>query len=224
MKKFYFMSNGKRLCGIIEGKEGKKSATLIISVHGWTSNKNSQTRKIICGALKRKGYAIFAFDFFGHGESEGKLGDMTISIGVKNIIDAAKHARKLGYKKIILIGSSFGGLCSVLATPKVNPVAIILKAPALDYRKIKFENKGGGFIKEYKKYNSYKAAKSINCPALIVHGDADIDVSPQQSIKFSKISRNFKFIELKDATHDFTKEQLKFMAKKSIEFLEQIKL
>lgn len=221
MKKFYFMSNGKKLCGIIDGK---KNQPLILFVHGWTSIKSTMSRKIICDPLKRYGYSVMAFDFYGHGESEGSLEKMTISTGIRNVIDAAKYTRKLGYKKIILVGSSFGGLCSVLAAPKIKPVALILKAPALDYSKIKFENKGDGFVKEYKKHNAYQSARRIRCPVLIVHGNKDGDVPLEQSIKFSKIAKNCKLIKLEGATHDFTKQQLKSMGKEAKEFLEQTKV
>lgn len=218
MKKFFFISNGAKLCGTVENEDGR---VLALFVHGWTSSKESKTVKLIGTALKRKDCAVFAFDFFGHGKSEGKLKDMTISIGVKNVIDAAKHARKLGYKRIVLVGSSFGGLCSVLASEKVKPSAVILKAPALDYAKIKFENKGEGFIKEVSKHDAYKAAGKIKCPVLIVHGDADTDVPLSQSLKFSKMSKNCELTVLKGATHDFTEDQLKMMADKSVEFLEE---
>src|SRR3989338_2141430 len=126
MKKFYFMSNGKRLCGVIRKRQ---KSSMILVIHGFTSNKNGRTMKYIGSRLANQNYALMGIDLFGHGESEGNIQEVTIPIGVKNVVDAAEYAQKLGYKKIILLGSSFGGLCSMLAAPKIKTPADIIKQP-----------------------------------------------------------------------------------------------
>lgn len=217
MKKFYFLSRGKQLCGILKER---KNAPLIVIVHGWTSSKKGKTMKTLKFLAKTK-YAVLAFDFYGHGESEGRLEDMTISIGVRNVIDAVKYARKLGYKNIILIGSSFGGLCSMLAAPEIKPAAIVLRAPISYYFEETLDNKGKKFRKEYKKFSSYNAAKKIKCPVLIFHGKKDTRVPIEQSRKLSKLLDNCELMELKDSDHDFTENESKRMFKETEKFLKQ---
>ena len=216
--KFYFESNGKRLCGVIEVK---KKMPLLLVVHGFTSNKNGKTKKYIASKL---GNALMAFDLYGHGESEGSLQDVTIPIGIKNIVDTAKYARKLGYKNIILMGSSFGGLCSMFASLKIKPVAIILRSPVSSYigRKEAMKNKGASFKRTYKKYEACRIAAKINCPVLIFHGTSDERVTVSQSRKFSKLLKHGRLIEIPKGKHDFTIPQMKYIVKESKKFLKQI--
>lgn len=220
MKKFYFMSNGKRLCGVIRKRQ---KSSMILVIHGFTSNKNGRTMKYIGSRLANQNYALMGIDLFGHGESEGNIQEVTIPIGVKNVVDAAEYAQKLGYKKIILLGSSFGGLCSMLAAPKIKPEAIILRSPVSTYvgRKEALKNKGKNFKKLYKKYTSYKVAAKISCPTIIFHGTEDEIVNIQQSRKLSKILKHGKLVEIPTGGHDFTIAQMKYIVKASKNFLKQ---
>lgn len=221
MKRFYFLSKGKKLSAVLNGNN--KSAIIILA-HGWTSSKDGKSCILLEKTFNKIGIDTLRFDFYGHGESEGRLEDMTISIGVKNVIDAVKYAKKSGYKNIGLFGSSFGGLCSTLAAAKIKLFVLLLKSPVSDYRDIKWEKRGEGFMREHKKYNAYKLAKKINCPVLIIHGIIDKDVPISQSEKLRKSLKNCKLIEVAGLTHDYTDEQLKFMAKNSVEFLGRIKV
>ena len=218
MEKFYFKSNGKKLCGILE--PGRRP--LLLLVHGFTSSKNGRTKRYIASKL---GNTLMAFDLYGHGESDGNMQDATIPIGIKNIVDAAKYARKLGYKNIILMGSSFGGLCSMFAALKIRPAAIILRSPVSSYigRKEALKNKGASFKRTYKKYEAYNISAKINCPVLIFHGTSDERVQISQSRKLSKLLKHGKLIEIPKGKHDFTIPQMKYVVKGSRKFLEQIK-
>jgi len=68
MKKFYFMSNGKRLCGVIRKRQ---KSSMILVIHGFTSNKNGRTMKYIGSRLANQNYALMGIDLFGHGERHG---------------------------------------------------------------------------------------------------------------------------------------------------------
>ncbi|MFO0765563.1 MAG: alpha/beta hydrolase [Nitrospiraceae bacterium] len=62
-----------------------------------------------------KGVATLRFDFFGHGESDGPFRVLTTTIGVDQALAALVLATRQGYRRLALVGSSFGGLVSILA-------------------------------------------------------------------------------------------------------------
>ena len=152
--------------------------------------------------FEERGVDTLAIDFSGHGESKEKFEDTNISKGVQNILDTVEHLEKMGYLKIAIVGTSFGGTCSILAVRKIlsdkkmkaRVVTLALKCPAY------FENgifeRSGLNLQEWKnkgidnygtaklKYDFYvdsqkpendhlKGAESITIPTLIVHGSKD---------------------------------------------------
>ncbi|MFA4819634.1 MAG: alpha/beta fold hydrolase [Candidatus Aenigmatarchaeota archaeon] len=222
MKKFIKSYGGKKICLVAEGD---KTKPLVILAHGWTTSKNGKTVPQMREALKKAGFATICFDFYGHGESEGKLKDMTLSIGIRNVIDVAKFARNAGYKKICMFGSSFGGMVSLLSAPKIMPAALIVKAPPSFYIKRTLANKKGKkFREDCRKYTAYKTAGKIKCPVLIIHGTKDDVVPISQSRKLFKMLPNCKMIELKGVTHDFTDVQNVRAAKEVTGFLKGLKV
>ncbi|HLC67775.1 MAG TPA: alpha/beta fold hydrolase [archaeon] len=219
MKKVYFNTTQNHgLCGVFSGR----GSAVIIYCHGWTGDKNSRT----VAALKNKlnGFTFFSFDFYGHGESSGQIGDMTVKEGIEDVMAAAKCVKSLGYAKIVLVGSSFGGLCAVLAAKKVKPAALVLKSPVSLYKENMLNNKGKEFIKSYKIYNAHKAAKYVKCPVLIFHGDRDERVPLEQSKRLARELKNSELVVVKGMKHDYTKRNLAAMANETGKFLEQIKL
>jgi predicted alpha/beta-fold hydrolase len=60
--------------------ENKKPPfSLIIICHGFKGNKEGDKYRIIANELAKKGIASFRFDFHGHGMSEGKFENFTLS-------------------------------------------------------------------------------------------------------------------------------------------------
>jgi uncharacterized protein len=232
MQKKIFFTNGTnvKLCGILSNPSGNKSNPIIILAHGFTTSKNSTGIKLLAEKLDNKGISSFRFDFFGHGESEGKFENITVSEGVEDILSAITYVKKQGYKKIGLVGSSFGGICSTLAASKSPELFVLaLKSPVSDYPAIdeikKMQKKG---IAEWKKHNYiiynkeknlklnysfyediskldvYKNAANINIPTIIIHGDKDEEVSVKQSYELVKIIKTSKLLVIKGADHRYT--------------------
>ncbi len=84
--------------------------SLIIYCHGFLGSKNYTVVTRFVEMLAEEADAI-SFDFRGHGESEGHS-----TIGVRELLDLAAvvdYARREGYRKIYLVGSSMGGATSL---------------------------------------------------------------------------------------------------------------
>ncbi len=229
-KVFFKDSKGYKLCGIINNPTGLDTRPIVVLAHGFSSSKQSSTYLNLSENLARHGISTFRFDFFGHGESQGKFQDITITEAVDDIIQAIKFVKSLGYRKIGLFGSSFGGNASIIAASKTPKLfALALKSPVSSYldKGVSGKNEsdiadwrskgytyyisGDGkksklnysFVKDFKNADGYKYAPEIKAPTLIVHGDADETVPYEQSVKISKLIPNCRLHTVKGANHHY---------------------
>jgi dienelactone hydrolase len=70
--------------------------------------------------LADKGYRAFAFDFRGSGASPAQFAAKATRNDL-DVVGAAAELRRLGAKRVFLVGGSFGGAAVVAATPEVDP-------------------------------------------------------------------------------------------------------
>jgi len=201
VKKVYFRNpKGDKLCGIITNTSGDKNKPIIIMAHGFSTSKNSDTYVSLSNNLTQHNISSFRFDFYGHGESEGKFENITVSEEVDDVLQAIKFLKDDGYTKIGLMGGSFGGIASIMAASKSKDLyLLVLKSPVSNYLEKEMETKseveleewkkkgyqyyesGDGrklklnhtFYRDFKNNDGFKAAPKIKISTLIVHGDKD---------------------------------------------------
>lgn len=221
-------SKGDKLVGILS--DGGNKDFVLVMAHGFSSNKNTTNFVKLSQMLGGKSLSTFRFDFWGHGESGGKFDEITISEAVDDILQAIKYVKGLGYKKVGLLGSSFGGISSTMAASKSNDlVFLVLKSPVSDYWELErgrytqeqleeWKNKGYReyeddgkkmrvnytFVADFDKNNAYEAATSIVIPTLVVHGNADSDVPYSQSQKLVTVLPNARLVTVDGANHRYT--------------------
>ena len=204
---------------------GKKLG--IIFIHGLNSDMNGQKAISIEKFAKKNGYSFIRFDCRGHGKSDGKFEDFTISDwknDLLNIIDSLTKGPQ------ILVGSSMGGWLMFLAA-KARPSRIkglIGLAAAPDYiddlysnlskskkteilKKgiIKYSSNGFSylirkkFIIDAKKNKIFNKPFKWTKPLILVHGLKDNVVSKKiPELILKKISGNFvRIIFLKNSDH-----------------------
>jgi alpha-beta hydrolase superfamily lysophospholipase len=228
MQKVSFMnSRGLRLVGVLHATESPTKKAVIIS-HGFSSNKEGSHGKFskIAESLAAMGIASLRFDFSGCGESDPDT--ITVSKEVDDLKSAIAFMRSKGYARIALLGSSLGGLVSILAYDK-GIRTLVLWAPVTkakvpssvkspEVRK-ELEKKGSIIIRnkkgEYRVGREFLAERlgferegamsQVKCPVLIVHGDAD-DVLPfQDSVEAIRLMPKGSRLEvIKGANHHFT--------------------
>lgn len=245
-KVFYKNSTGQKMCGVISNNTDSTEKPIVIVSHGFTSSKDTKSWGDLVEKLNNQDVATFRLDLFAHGESEGKLEDVTVSKAVDGILKAIELVKNRGYQKIGLLGSSFGGISSIMAASKFPEVIFLaLRCPVCDYKEELIKSLGLEKIKEWKekgiaeiedagqlhklKYSlyediqnnePYKVAEKINCPVFIVHGDHDTCVPITQSRKFIKLVKNGKLHEIAGADHWFPEgPQRNEMVEKMYEFI-----
>ncbi|WP_199515925.1 alpha/beta hydrolase [Nucisporomicrobium flavum] len=111
----------------------------IVLVHGGgvTREEGGFFTRLAAG-LAERGIASLRFDLRGHGESDGRQEDLTLS-GVLNDIRAATgHVRELADDTpVSLLGASFGGgICAYFAAHHPDRLAkLVLINPLINYKK-----------------------------------------------------------------------------------------
>lgn len=137
-EKLYIQSNdGLKLSGILL-KPQLPTTTCIILCHGITADKDeggifTALAKTLC----EKGYAVFRFDFRGHGESEGNSVDITITGEIHDVNSVVKFMQEKGYRQFGILGASFaGGAVSYYTAAHQDTIkALVLWNALLDYEK-----------------------------------------------------------------------------------------
>lgn len=230
-KLFFTNSKGNQLCAILSNPMPDKEKPIIILCHGFTTGKDGNTFTRLEKIFNEKGISSFRFDFFGHGESEGKFEEVTTSEAVDDILNAIRFLKDSGYRKVGLVGSSFGGLASMIAVSNRTDVYVLaLKSPVSDYSDmsiaqqdkkqrdtwkekgfVSFTNGNGrerrlnySFYEDAEKIKGYESAKKIKLPALIVHGDKDEAVPVEQSKKTASLIENCRLEIIKGADHRYS--------------------
>ena len=227
--------DGHKISGILARPE-KKTDCIALFCHGFLSNKNSSTNRALTDILVPQGIATFRFDFFGQGQSEGPFENITVTTALRQAQAALDLVKAKGYKKVALVGSSFGGLVALLVAAKTPKLACLaLKCPVPDFPemlKLEFGDKemakwkktgtipnvvpgaGGritlsyGFYEDCTRHSGYDAAKAITAPTLIVQGNADEYVPIHQSRRLSEeLTGKCSLVVLPSADHHFSRPE-----------------
>ncbi|OGH32435.1 MAG: hypothetical protein A2953_01600 [Candidatus Levybacteria bacterium RIFCSPLOWO2_01_FULL_36_54] len=136
-EKVYFTnSDGLKLCGILMSPRNKTSECIVLC-HGITVDKDEGgVFTKLSRRLNESGFSVLRFDFRGHGESQGKSVDMTISGEIKDIKAAVNFLKNKGFKKLGMVSASFaGGATSYYISENPNTIKVlVLWNPSIDYK------------------------------------------------------------------------------------------
>src|SRR3989344_668443 len=179
-KTIFQNSKGENLAGLLSDVGKDKIAVLC---HGHSSGKHNKSFENLVPILNKKGISTLRFDFYGNGESDGKFEESDLSESIDDTLQAIKLVKEKGFKKIILLGSSFGGLSSTITASKSKDLyALVLKSPVSDYGEVYLARHGESgmqgwkekgdivydpkdsrglklkysFVEDYKKYDAYE--------------------------------------------------------------------
>jgi pimeloyl-ACP methyl ester carboxylesterase len=115
----------------------RNSGPGVVWLSGYRSDMDSTKATALDSEAERRGLAFLRFDYSGHGRSDGRLEDGTISRWLEETL-ALVRAESEGPQ--VLVGSSMGGWLALLAARALNEAVetervkgLILIAPAVDF-------------------------------------------------------------------------------------------
>lgn len=225
-------SQGNQILGTISIP--KHARSVVIISHGFSSSKESKLAVELQNELNKAGLGTLRYNYYGHGQLYCKdskytvTKDVTLTKCVNSLKAAISFVRSRGNYDIGLVGSSFGGLISLIAASQDSMMhELALKSPVtepvefwkkrLGDKKIqKWKEEGVmhydacgenfelsyDFWEDLQTYDTLELAKNIDCPILIVHGDSDTVVPIKQSQDLAKIV-NSEVKVVKGANHDY---------------------
>jgi hypothetical protein len=211
MEKKFELTNdcGVTLRGDFKSPSNVKERVPVVIMASGYGGSGSLSRTWVAFEKKflEEGIGTFLFDYTGQGNSEGNIRDLVPFLAVSELrmfIKEMKKITSIDESRIALLGSSFGGLVSLIYCANYNDIKILgLKSPVSDYAQVREIQLGESGIEKWRddgvivldgtesSYDFYvqnksidvydKLAEHIEIPCLIVHGGADTNVPVTQS-------------------------------------------
>lgn len=223
---------GENLNLYVTETKSKTKVPVVIMFHGFTSKGNNSTNKRLVELLSEFGISSICVDLSGHGESEGKIEEQTITKAkeeIKVVFDWTSNQKWVDENKISILGSSFSGNAAILFAAHNNKLhSLVLKSPVTDYYDVRLRQIGTQkmetwkqegkiilndgtpsnytFIEDVKGFDSYEEIKKIKCPLYVVQGDNDEDI-PMEHVQRLEQILDFNKDEItiiKGADHGYT--------------------
>lgn len=195
------------------------AATLVLVFHGYASSKSALIP--IASALHELGHAALLVDFHGSGESSGD-GTSLGYLEADDVAAAADYAKRAWPSQtLVFYGFSMGGAAVLRAIDAAGarPERIIVEATfdtLLNTAKSRFRAMGlpptpfaelllfwGGVQWEFDPFtlNPIDYARSVRCPALILHGERDARVPPSQAQALQRAMPGARLVLFPGARH-----------------------
>jgi pimeloyl-ACP methyl ester carboxylesterase len=223
----FYNSKGQRIAGRLHRTE-KQSKTGMIYCHGLFSTKDGYKITTMAPDLVSAGYTLLTFDFSFVGESEGDISELSILQEVDDLSHAATFLAAQGIEKMHLVGSSMGGVVSLLhaaqcdryrslsliATPVmlpkllnalgINDVSALPDDGMTDMQGFLINNR---FFKEHQSIDMEGSIRSLSLPALIIHGERDAVVPPDNAIHlYERLCSEKHLIMIEGGEHNLSRD------------------
>ncbi|MBO7522025.1 MAG: alpha/beta fold hydrolase, partial [Opitutales bacterium] len=148
--------------------------------------------------LYNLGFSVFAYDYFGYGQSGLKSSAKNIEICAAAAMDYLLNAEKIPAKDIAVFGYSMGSAPSCFLAKKYNPRCLVLMCGFASA----FQTQLPKNIFFWDMLNNAEKLKDTHCPALIFHGTRDGVIRHFNSeILFESANAPKYFASVKGAGH-----------------------
>jgi pimeloyl-ACP methyl ester carboxylesterase len=113
----------------------------VLFIHGYTSRRDGTKAQAVEAMCAGWGWTFAAFDFRGHGDSDGTLSDLSGSALQEDLEAIRAYLAERGIQQLFLVGSSMGGWASAwfaVTHPGVVPACAVI-APAFSFPRYHWE-------------------------------------------------------------------------------------
>ncbi len=228
MAKVTLKRDGLTLVGEREEPFGE-SYDLAILFHGLLVDRNTPLLRQLADQLRDENVASVRFDFNGHGESDGKLEDMTVLNELADANAILTYVRTDPHvRNIYLVGHSQGGLIASLLAglypDKIKKIVLLapaatLKTDALeghtlnvvynpdripDKIRVGQETIGGFYLRTAQRLPVYEIAQQFTGRVCLIHGTNDQAVALSASQKYNDVYANSELHLVAGADHNFS--------------------
>jgi len=210
-----------------------QGAPVVLFGHGLYSDRKTSSKSEAFGGMARdRGWAFCALDFYGRGDTGGDFAKTSATKCVeclKAVISALRKACSVDGRRIALIGSSFGGLASLLYAARYPDTikALVLVAPALNlcnnpHIPQTVPGFDADFYADLAGQRPFDEAALIAAPTLIIQGDADDVVPPQIAKRLVGVIPNAQLLILPGVGHSLPPGRPKIVMVEAVsEFLKR---
>jgi uncharacterized protein len=178
-------------------------ATLVMS-HGNAGNISN--RYALMAALRQNGFNVLMFDYRGYGRSDGTPSEEGIYIDGRTAFDYAAKLPQVDSQKIVLWGTSLGGVVAVDVAAKRHAAGMILESTFTSAADMAAEHYS--FILRYVlriQLNSIEKIVQIHTPVLLMHGNKDRTVPIRLGKElYAAANEPKEFYEITGADHNNT--------------------
>ena len=129
--------DGQHLAATLVTPDGQPERALVLVHGGGVTREEGGFFTRLAGRLGEAGVASLRFDLRGHGKSEGRQEDLTLTTILNDIRVAVEYVREAtGARRLSLLGASFaGGVCAYYAARRSSELdRLVLLNPQLDYK------------------------------------------------------------------------------------------
>ncbi len=215
-----------------DNSDAKKigKSPIVIIIHGFTGQKEEDHLLAVEREVVSIGMASLRVDMYGHGKSDGRFFDHTLSRWFLNLMAIVDYAEKLEFTTdIYLCGHSQGGLTVMMGAAMMHDKikGLIPMSPAWvipdQARKGEilqnFFDKdnppesiylpnvdmslGGHYLREAQQIDVKSVISKYKGPVLIVHGTKDESVLYKWSKEIVSVYDDVELVPIEDDTHCF---------------------
>lgn len=149
--------------------------------------------------LRRAGFQVCAFDYRGFGLSDGKPSIRNAHQDIQAAFDFLTGQCGIPANRIILFGRSVGGAFALQLATQEAVAGLILESTFTSIQKVLFNHT----IFPFDRLRNSHSIRKINCPLLLIHGQADQTIAPWHSEKLYRTAKEPKTIlRIPGAGHD----------------------
>lgn len=132
------MADGQRVRGDYTSAPSSLPTPVVVFAHGLGSDRQGEKISAFERECSRRGWALAAADFRGHGQSDGQMVELSGPRLLEDLAAVVIEAKRRAGGPLLLVGSSLGGWATAwltLARPEVAGLiaACALIAPALRF-------------------------------------------------------------------------------------------
>lgn len=218
---------------------------VLVFAHGLGSTRQGEKARALAAECARRDWAFAAFDFRGHGESDGTMPELRGSHLLADLDTITQFVRARGHETIYLVGSSMGGWAAAwfaaLYPQRITACALI--APAFRFLewqrlsagqheqwrqtgRLRVTNQwidlelGAGLAEEAAQYPFAQLTERFQTSCLVLHGMLDDTVPYQTSLEFIAQCQatDVQLLLLKDGDHRLS-AQKEWLAQVAGDFL-----